>query len=320
MNKIIAWFKIIRINNLLIIILTQYLIKYCIINYFVNDFTLSDINFLILVISTTLIAAAGYIINDIYDIETDKINRKNKVLIGELISIQEATFYYITINIIGLITGTFLVFNIGKPLLIIIFFYSIYSLWIYSKKLKKKLLIGNIKVALLTSLPIINIALFDILPNGININSSEITIFKIILIYAAFAIITTLVREIIKDMQDIKGDKKINANTLPIKYGIKVAINTSLILISLIIIGISYFQYFQYSVISSEFEYEISIWGVNIISIIYTIIIQISLLILCKKIYRAKNVEQFYFTSKLCKKIMILGILTIPLFTYLHLN
>ena len=123
-----------------------------------------------------------------------------------------------------------------------------------------------------------------------------------------------------KDIQDIKGDTEIKATTLPIKYGINIAKNTSLILIVLVMISIVYFQYFQYSVINSEFEYKISIWGVNSISIIYTIIIQIAFILLLSTLYKAQKEKEFYSSSILCKIIMILGILSAPLFTYLHLN
>ena len=96
-------------------------------------------------------------------------------------------------------------------------------------------------------------------------------------------------------------------------------INVMLFII-IIFTFIAYIQYFQYSIISSDFEYDISIWGVNNIAIFYIIFIQILFVYLCLKIYTAIHKKDFYFISQLCKVIMIFGILSIPIFTYLHLN
>jgi len=186
--------------------------------------------------------------------------------------------------------------------------------------MKTSFLFGNLQVSLLTALSIFNIALFDVISNGINKNNGEMMILKIILFYAAFAFITTFIREIIKDIEDMEGDKKIQAKTLAITYGIEKTKHVSLIFIIFTFLGIAYFQYFQYSIASSEFEYEISIWGVNKIAIIYTIFMQLLFLFLGFKIYISKLKNDFYFVSQLSKIIMIAGILSIPLFTYLHMN
>ena len=320
MNRIIPFFNIIRFKNLVIIILTQYLIKYSLINYFVNDFVLSDFNFSLLVFATILITAAGYIINDIYDVNTDKINKNDSVIIDKYISTKQAMWWYFSFNIVGLAIGVYLAFIIGIPILSVIFIYSIYSLWTYSKKFKKTLLIGNIQVAFLTAICILNIALFDILPNGIVSDNGELITFKIITYYAGFSVLITLIREIMKDIEDYTGDLATNAKTLVITYGIRNAKKLTMLFIVIIFTFIAYIQYFQYSVLSSEFEYDISIWAVNNIAIIYIICIQLLFVYLCLKIYNATHKKDFYFISQLCKFIMIFGILSIPLFTYLHLN
>ena len=125
MNKILPFFNLIRIKNLAIIVLTQYLIKYSLINYFVNDFILTDFNFALLVFATVLITAAGYIINDIYDVDADKINKKYNVFINKHISAKQAMWWYLAFNIAGLVLGIHLAFIVGSPILSIIFLYSI---------------------------------------------------------------------------------------------------------------------------------------------------------------------------------------------------
>ena len=347
MNNIIYFLKLVRLENLAIVALTQYLIKYNLINDFVNDFVLSDFNFSLLVFATLLITAGGYIINDIYDVDTDKINKNESLIIDKYISTKQAMRWYFSLNITALVLGIYLAFIVGRPILSIIFIYSIYSLWTYSKKFKKSLLIGNLQVAFLTSLSILNLLIFDVtrefftllinfgwtiyshlVPDawGYFIQKESIELINtpiilyIIIFYAGFSFLITFIREIMKDLEDMEGDKKINAKTLAIIYGIKKTKWISLVFTMLTFFGIAYFQYFQYSIISSEFEYEISIWGINKIAILYTFFLQILFLILGFKIYHSQIKTDFYFISQLCKLIMIIGILSIPLFTYLHLN
>jgi 4-hydroxybenzoate polyprenyltransferase len=320
MSRIIAFSQLIRLKNLIIVALTQLVIKFSLINPFVDNFILSNTQFYLLILATVLITASGYIINDIYDVATDTINKNQKRIIGKLIKSRNAIFWYIFFNLIGLLLGCYISYIVKKPVFGLIFFYCIFSLWTYSKYIKNSFLLGNLQVSFLTTLSIFNVALFDMIPNGINITNGELMIFKIILSYAAFAFITTFIREIIKDMEDMEGDKNINAQTLAITYGIKKTKWIALAFTILTFFGIAYFQYFQYSIISSEFEYEISIWGINKIAVIYTFFLQVLLLFLGFKIYHSQVKTDFYFISQLCKFIMIVGILSIPLFTYLHLN
>ncbi len=320
MSRVIAFLKLVRLKNLIIVALTQLVIKFSLINPFVDNFILSNTQFYLLVLATVFITASGYIINDIYDVATDTINKNQKRIIGKSIKSRNAISWYIFFNLIGLLLGCYISYIVKKPVFGLIFFYCIFSLWTYSKYMKNSFLLGNLQVSFLTTLSIFNVALFDMIPNGINITNGELMIFKIILSYAAFAFITTFIREIIKDMEDMEGDKNINAQTLAITYGIKKTKWIALAFTILTSFGIAYFQYFQYSIISSEFEYEISIWGINKIAIFYTFFLQILFLFLGFKIYHSQGKADFYFISQLCKFIMIVGILSMPFFTYLHLN
>ena len=325
MSRVIAFLKLIRFKNLIIVALTQLVIKFSLINPFLEDFILSDTQFCLLVLATVLITASGYIINDIYDVATDKINKKESRIIEKLIKSRNAIFWYIFFNLIGVLIGCYIAYIVEKPAFGLIFFYCIFSLWAYSKRMKSAFLLGNLQVSFLTALSIFNVALFDMIPNGINKSHGELKILKIILFYAAFAFITTFIREIIKDLEDIEGDKDINAKTLAITYGIQKTKWIALAFTILTFFGIFYFQYFQYSYISSEFKYDgqaVSLypWGVNHIAIIYTIFIQCLFILLCLNIYNAKHKKDFYLISQLCKFIMIIGVLSIPLFTYLQLT
>ena len=320
MNNIISFLKLIRLKNLIIVALTQILVKFSLINPFVDNFMLSNNQFYLLVLCTVFITASGYIINDIYDVKTDKINKEERRIIGKSMTSRNAIRWYILFNLLGLGLGIYIAYITKKPLYSLIFIYCIFSLWTYSKRMKTSFLFGNLQVSLLTALSIFNVALFDIIPNGININNGEMIIFKIIVFYAAFSFIITFVREMIKDLEDIEGDKEIQAKTLAITYGIEKTKWVSLIFTIFTFLGITYFQYFQYSITNSEFEYDISIWGVNKVAIMYVILIQFLFLFLVIKIYTSKLKYDFYFISQLCKIIMIVGILSIPIFTYIHLK
>ena len=145
-------------------------------------------------------------------------------------------------------------------------------------------------------------------------------IFQIIILYAGFSFIITLIREIIKDLEDSEGDKRIGANTLAIHYGV---IKTKRLTIGLILIpifGIAYFQYFQYSVLSSTFSVELNYWGINLISVLYTSLIQVLLVTLLIKTNQSNTKSDFCFLSRMCKTIMLIGILSIPVFHLLHYN
>ena len=320
MSKIISFLKLIRLKNLIIVALTQFLVKFSLINPFVENFMLSDNQFYLLVLSTVFITASGYIINDIYDVKTDKVNKEESRIIGKLITSRNAIRWYIIFNFLGLGLGIYIAYIVKQPYYSLVFVYCIFSLWTYSKRMKTSFLLGNLQVSLLTALSIFNVALFDIISNGINKNNGEMMIFKIILFYAAFAFIITFIREMIKDLEDMEGDKKIQAKTLAITYGIEKTKWVSLIFTIFTFLGIAYFQYFQYSIAKSKFEFDISIWGINKMAIIYVIFIQLLFLFLGFKIYNSKVKKDFYFISQLSKIIMIAGILSIPLFTYIHLK
>tara|TARA_B100000161_G_scaffold105882_1_gene74964 strand:+ start:19 stop:978 length:960 start_codon:yes stop_codon:yes gene_type:complete len=312
MNDLKHLFKLIRFKNLMIIVSIQLLIKFCIVNQFVDNYSLNWIEFLLYLTATITIVAAGYIINDIYDIEADLINKKNDVLVNKYVNEKQAYKYYFIFNLTGIACGLIVSLLLKKIYLSLIFIYFVFALWQYSKKLKKSFLMGNIQVSFLVALSIINIIIFDI--NLDNISNENKFYTQIILIYASFSFITTLIREINKDIEDIKGDLTINALTLPIKIGVKKSAILNCYFIIITVIFIACIQYLQ---LKNLYLFNNS-WGVNYFSILYCFALQILLLKLLNKTYNAKNKSDFIYNSKLSKKIMIIGILSIPFFTFIY--
>jgi len=220
----IHFFKLIRWKNLIMIALMQYLIKYALLLPFFESHgvitSLKPLGFIILVLATICIAAGGYIINDIYDVETDKVNKPDKVIINKHISEKNALTLFIILNVIGVGLGFYLSNGIGKSGFSVIFIIASALLYIYSSYLKQLFLVGNIVVSLVVSLSILLIGVFELIPAMTDANRVvQITFFKIILDYAIFAFMINLIRELVKDIEDIDGDYKAGMRTLPIVLG-----------------------------------------------------------------------------------------------------
>ncbi len=187
----IHFFKLIRWKNLIMIALVQYLIKYALLLPFFESYgvitTLKPLGFAILVIATVFIAAGGYIINDIYDIETDKVNKPNRLIINKHISEKNALTLFIILNVIGVGLGFYLSNGIGKSGFFVIFIMASALLYIYSSYLKQLLLVGNIVVSLVVSLSILLVGVFELLPAITDVNRSvQIMFFKISRVFKHF--------------------------------------------------------------------------------------------------------------------------------------
>ncbi len=293
------YFVFFRWKNLLMIILIQLIIKYVLFQKFELSTSLDNLHFILLVIATIFIAIAGYIINDVQDIEADKINKPSKVFVGKKISVQNANILFIAINSVGLLLGFYLSIYIDKNSFFIIFILVSFLLYRYAIDLKKKLIIGNITIAFIVFLSILIVGLFDIVPVTNNYNKTiQFHVFKILLIVSGFAFMLTLLREIIKDLEDKKGDEKINAKTMAIVFGDKKTKNILVFLNIIPLIGICYIIY--------------SLYKTNLYTSIYLIIfVSLPLLYFMFKITQSKTKKDFQKISNLLKFIMLLGILSI---------
>ena len=165
----IALLKLIRYKNLFMVLLTLVLTKYALINSFTS--AINDLQFILVTIAILCITAGGYIINDIFDIETDKINKPSQVYIGNTISKEKAYFSYFLLSFIGLILGLYTSY-INKTIFYGIFFIAtIMLLYGYSKRFKSVAIIGNVIVAFLTALSIFIVYIFEVktLKNSTNL-------------------------------------------------------------------------------------------------------------------------------------------------------
>ncbi len=225
MAKIMTIFRLIRFPNLLIIALTQVLLG-LILYANIDQTALNSWQFALLVVTTMFIAASGYVINDIYDYEIDLINKPQKVIVGQKITQKQAWWFYWIINILGGWVALYLAYAIRDFRQLLIYPSAIWMLWAYAKRYKKSFVIGNLVVAAYCALVpgIIWYAERQPFMELLNQNkSAAIFVRNVFVAYALMAFLTTVWREIIKDMEDLKGDKAFGSASIPAKYGISLA-------------------------------------------------------------------------------------------------
>jgi 4-hydroxybenzoate polyprenyltransferase len=272
---------------------------------------LNDFQYILLVLSTVLIAAAGYVINDIFDQETDYYNRPNTLIIGKSISEKAAYNLYFILNITGVAIGFYLSNLIQKPSFTGAFIIISATLYMYATSLKQMLLVGNIIVALLLSFSVLLIGLFDLLPATYDGNRAEMGImFSMLIDYAIFAFLINLIREIVKDLEDMEGDYDQGMNTLAIAIG---KVKTSRILMGLAIIATLILLWYINTYLMENALYVAVVYGF--------IFVVAPMIFFTIKISSAKSKDEFHLLSKVLKWIIFFGILSVLVITLnIHYN
>ncbi len=270
---VVSFLRLTRVGNLFILALSQYFTAMMLIRFE----NVSDFRFFLLVLSTVIIAAAGYIINDYYDIKIDLVNKPERVVIGQGITRRYAILLHTVLSVTGVAIGTFLNWRIG-----IINFSSAFFLWWYSNDLKRQPFIGNVVVSLLTALAILIVDAWYRTGN------------QLIFIYASFAFFMTLIREIIKDMEDLKGDNTFGCRTLPIVWGLR---KTKSFIYGIVCV-------FAFSIVFLNAYY------VKLPVKYFVVLLFIPLLILIVRLVRADTKKDFGWLSSFCKLILLLGVLS----------
>lgn len=217
MKHLRAFFKLIRWPNLVFIALTQILFYFCVFHTIYE--TPYDSSFWYLLTASVLIAAAGYIINDYFDLNIDQVNKPGKNVFSGTISRRWAIIWHWLLSSLGLI-ATFLAVGRSHWYLVLANAFCIMLLWFYSTSLKRRILVGNIAISLLTSWTVLIIFFAYTNPDdAIAGNEASIKFFRIAFLYSGFAFVISLIREAVKDMEDLEGDLKYGCRTLPIVAG-----------------------------------------------------------------------------------------------------
>ncbi|MCF6132199.1 geranylgeranylglycerol-phosphate geranylgeranyltransferase [Flavobacterium wongokense] len=305
------YLKLIRYQNLLLLAFMQLIFRYGFLKLQNIPLALNHFQYALLVLSTVLIAAAGYIINDILDQETDYDNRPNNVIVGKSISEKAAYNLYFVLNVLGVGIGFYLSNVIQKPSFTGAFIIVSATLYMYATSLKQMLLVGNIIVALLLSFSVLIIGLFDLLPATYDGNRAEMGVmFSMLIDYAVFAFIINLIREIVKDMEDVDGDYNQGMSTLPIAIGVS---RTSKVIFGLGIIATLILLWYVNTYLMDYHLYY---------AVVYALIFVVSpMIFFLVKIWNAQSKKEFHLLSSVLKWVIFFGILSVLVITLnIHLN
>jgi 4-hydroxybenzoate polyprenyltransferase len=277
----------------------------------VNGFELQldHLHFFLLVLSSMAITAAGYVINDYFDQKTDMLNRPTTVIVGKKISRRGAMTSHIILNSLGILTGIYLALHIQILSLGIAYLLAAGLLWFYSTTYKRQFLIGNLIVAIFTAMVPFIVVVFEVpVLNRVYRETliSQDMNFNVIMAwvggFAFFAFLSTLLREIIKDIEDFEGDAAYGRNTLPIVLGISGTkiIVAILILVTVILLIATYLKFLLYNPAGKVDLLSLLWFGAALV---------IPFLVLLYRIIRARAKEDYHSCSNLTKTIMLAGIL-----------
>jgi len=268
------------------------------------EVVLSPIWHLVLILTTVLIAAGGNAVNDVHDVNTDLINKPNRVVISKHLSLDEGLFFGQALLLLGAILGLILGYFNNQLTFSYIFPLSALLLWVYAKDLKKRAFIGNLIIAFLGGLMVFNEAIFDLLVTLKSIDRDvQIQAVYVVMGISGFSFSLTLVRELIKDLQDIKGDRKAGYKTLPITSGTLFPKILSILLLMLVTVAVAWI--FWQTASSKDWLSSIYILLFVILPMLYAVV----------RIAPATKPESFNKISSLLKIIMITGLFAIVVFT-----
>ncbi|WP_439558918.1 geranylgeranylglycerol-phosphate geranylgeranyltransferase [Dyadobacter sp.] len=270
--------RLVRSTNLVIVALTQYLTRILLIGPRSEwKSIIADPDLFLLSLSTVCIAAAGYIINDYFDIKIDIVNKPERVVVGRYLKRRWAIGAHQILNVLGAVLGLAV-----SPYIFLINVFSITLLWFYSERFKRAPFIGNFIVSLLTAMSLLILT--------VHFPANR----HLVLIYSVFSFFISLVREVAKDMEDIKGDEAHGCRTLPIIWGIPRTRNFLYVVLILFV-----FTLFAMARVLN-----------NSLLVLLFILLLLPILYLAFKLSRADTRKDFKEISSLCKIIMLLGLLT----------
>lgn len=272
------------------------------------ELTLSKLGFLFLVIATVCIAAGGYIINDIIDSTADKINKPKRRTVGVSVDEKRAKFLYYLFTFVGVGFGFTLSAVLREPLYFLIFAGTGFALYVYSRFLRKVAFVGNVLVSLTVAMSIAIVAIFELLPIDPGYNDElKILLLHIILDISIAAFLINLIREIVKDVEDIQGDYVARYRTLPIILG---AQRTARIASVLSLVTMTLISWYTFTFLYDH-KFTVGILFFGVVAPLGYVATQL---------WEADKKSQFSKLSLILKIIMFIGIVSIPFISYTIAN
>lgn len=314
MKQTLAFFRLVRWPNLVFIVLTQVLFRYAVVLPVFKEAginpLLSTLNFQLIVLASVLIAAGGYVINDYFDVNIDRINKPDKLVLERSIRRKSAILLHLFLSLAGIVISFASGWNSNHDVVPgICNTISVLLLLFYSTTYKKRLLTGNLIISFLTAWVLLVLYLFE-MPRLFYSDLSTIELqamsklLRITILYASFAFIISLIREVLKDAEDMEGDGKNGCKTIPLEWGIRGA--KIFVFVWIVVLGVAlvflqvYVMFFQ--------------WWLSIIySIVLILLPMVKLFVDLKK---ASKPTDFTPLSFLVKLIMLSGITSLIFFYY----
>jgi len=305
MRLIAAFLKLVRLHNLLFMALTQVLFQFCIYYPLYKDsIPAGDLTrFILLVFASLFIAAAGYVINDYFDINIDEVNKPKRMVVGKVIHRRWAIAWHFMLSGAGIILTALALPFLQKWYLILANVFCVVLLWFYSTNFKKSLLTGNIVISFLTAWTIL-IIFFAKVDLADAFDSIHHRFFRLTILYAGFAFIISLIREAIKDMEDMPGDAKYACRTMPIVWGVnatKVYVAVWLVVLIAVLIILQVYVL--------QFNWWLAV-AYSVPAIIFP------LLLILFRLKKSTTTGQFHQLSTLTKLVIFTGILSMAFFYY----
>ena len=300
-----AFLRLVRWPNLVFIFLTQLLFYFCIQLplHYLKAFGYVPVFepriFFLLALSSVLIAAAGYIINDYFDLNIDRVNKPERMVVDRVIKRRSTILWHWLLSGIGLLLSLYVSWRLRNPLVAIGNLMCIVLLYFYSTTFKRKLLIGNIIISLLTAWVILVLyvsELFSGMPGAVLSR-----LFKFTIVYGSFAFILSLVREVVKDIEDMDGDLRYGCRTMPIVWGVNVA---KVFAATWIVALLGALVILQFYVLQKSWL-PLTLYGV--------LLVDLPLIWTLRKLYSAQTREDYHRLSNVIKGVMLAGILSIIL-------
>ena len=304
MRTIRAYLQLARPLNLLMICLTQLLFWYYIVEpvyaFFQLEAAMNNWQVIGIITCTVLIAAGGYVINDYYDLPIDLVNKEDRVIISRELSDGAAFNYYLVLTAVGLVSALAVAWSLGQPTLILLPFFIASMMWFYAQQFKRMFLVGNLVVGLSIVAVIFILILFEVdwKTNAVELHPATNEILKFGLAYMVFSFLMTMLREVVKDLQDMEGDARFECRTIPIVWGERGGKIVSGFWLGITLAAIAWLVY------------ELSLAG-NYPALVYCILFLLLPGLYCLyKIIIAKNSSDYRTISNVIKLMMIFGTLT----------
>jgi 4-hydroxybenzoate polyprenyltransferase len=310
-----AWLRLIRWPNLIIIALTQFAAWWCVIWPFQKPEVLTPLNFLLICLSTILIAAGGYIINDYFDIRIDVINKPDKVILERDIPRRLAIIVHSVLTVVALLLAAFVALPAGHPEWLLVQVLCSIMLWRYSTTWKRQFVIGNLIVAVMTALTVLVLIVYE--PSIFKLRSAPALMYKgkffwiinpvyVLFGFAFFAFTLTWMREIVKDMEDFKGDEAEGCITMPIKWGL---LRSSRFVQMLAVITLLVLAYSSYRIWSLDFHDLDLVLYINLVMIP-------ALSVWAFRLPAKATMQHYHQSSRQLKLIMVLGVIALLVYHF----